>query len=111
MINDAEVTDVALIIEETVKSFGELFIPDEQRRTEVVDCLVLMVKTAVEEMTPPSTEPEVIIEHAEYCCIIGDEINKNMKLGIIKNLYPFPIKINGKWVCFECAEAMKEQEH
>ena len=109
MINDAEVTDVALIIEETVKSFGELFIPEFPELD--VDVLVLMVKTAVEEMTPPSTEPEVIIEHAEYCCIIGDEINKNMKLGIIKNLYPFPIKINGKWVCFECAEAMKEQEH
>ena len=65
MINDTEVTDVALIIEETVKSFGELFMPDELD----VDVLVLMVKTAVEEMTPfieemtPSTEqPEVIIE-------------------------------------------------
>jgi hypothetical protein len=57
-----------------------------------------------------TTEPEVTISHTEYCCRYGDDINKNMSEESIKNLDPPPVKINGEWVCFACADGLHDWE-
>jgi hypothetical protein len=65
------------------------------------------------DFTPPKPddeEPEVTISHTEYCCRIGDDINKNMSEESIKNLDPPPVKHNGEWVCFACADALHDWE-
>jgi hypothetical protein len=76
------------------------------------DCMIEWDK--IPEKKKPSlqewTEPEVTISHTEYCCRYGDDINKNMSEESIKNLDPPPVKINGEWVCFACADELYEWE-